>query len=144
MPLEVVVLIYSRISSSISSNISSIGSINISIPLILFILSETQHPKTHHPKPDPQVTREIYRTDFRTGTYNRDMLPHVAKDVDRLMATIPALDPALEAKIARVKHFTGQHLRWFLGRYVCEFYAGEGHPRPTVSFLCFLQNGLLS
>ena len=25
------------------------------------------------------------------------MLPHVAKDVDRLMATIPALDPALEA-----------------------------------------------
>ena len=30
-------------------------------------------------------TREIYRTDFRGGTFNRDLLPHVAAHVDALM-----------------------------------------------------------
>jgi len=32
-----------------------------------------------------KVTREIYRTDFRQGTFNRDLLPHVAAHVDALM-----------------------------------------------------------
>ena len=32
-----------------------------------------------------KVIREIYRTDFRQGTFNRDLLPHVAAHVDALM-----------------------------------------------------------
>ena len=47
------------------------------------------------------LTREIYKTDFRRGTYNPDMLPHVNEHVEAMMARLPALNARLERHIAR-------------------------------------------
>jgi hypothetical protein len=46
-----------------------------------------------------EVIKEIYRTDFRRGTFNQDLLPHVKATVDGLRDFVPTLDPRMAKHI---------------------------------------------
>ena len=46
-----------------------------------------------------KLTREIYRTDFKSGTFSKNSLPHIGETIKALMASVPTLDARLQHHI---------------------------------------------